>query len=419
MAQLTKEQLAIRDMTREFVQKEVTPFAAEWDRTATVPLDTLRRIGALGLFGVCVPTEWGGGGADFTSYVLATEELAYGDAGLCNMVNATNSFGLKLRDFVSDIYFTLRSRQSYDLYIGVDAVNTLAGLVLRSLGRVERVIFYETDYSPRRYANATLNRLYLTLDGFVARHSDYVWNVTPAIAAARAQVGYPPEKLAPQFVVPVGTFPEQIHEVPYSDLEAGHVVYSGGFSEQNGIWTLLEAAAELCHKLPEARFTILGWGGETLESNMRKFITSNGLSQRVVMPGFLDDHREVEEIISHAWLGIAPFKDVPYSIKRLGDVSKLRMYLSCGIPVVTTDVTYLADEIRRRGAGIVTQDDTRQLVDATIKLLSDRQLHQDCRAAAVAMARHNTWDSIFERAFADVGFITGEQASTETLVNVG
>ena len=44
MAQLTKEQIAIRDMTREFVQKEVTPFAADWDRTATVPLDTLRRI---------------------------------------------------------------------------------------------------------------------------------------------------------------------------------------------------------------------------------------------------------------------------------------------------------------------------------------------------------------------------------------
>ncbi len=99
MAQLTKEQIAIRDMTREFVQKEVAPFAAAWDRTATVPLDTVRRIGALGLFGVCIPTEWGGSGADFTSYVLATEELAYGDAGLCNMVSATNSFGLKVRDF--------------------------------------------------------------------------------------------------------------------------------------------------------------------------------------------------------------------------------------------------------------------------------------------------------------------------------
>jgi alkylation response protein AidB-like acyl-CoA dehydrogenase len=98
MTQLTDEQVAIRDMTREFVRKEVAPFAAEWDRTATVPLDTVYKIGALGLFGVCIPPEWGGSGGDFTAYVLATEELAYGDAGVCNMVSATNAFAFKVRD---------------------------------------------------------------------------------------------------------------------------------------------------------------------------------------------------------------------------------------------------------------------------------------------------------------------------------
>ncbi len=102
MAQFTDSQLAIRDMTRAFVRKEITPYAAQWDRTATVPLETIRRIGALGLFGVCVPAQWGGAGADFISYVLATEELAYGDAGICNLVNATNSFCFKVRDFGTD-----------------------------------------------------------------------------------------------------------------------------------------------------------------------------------------------------------------------------------------------------------------------------------------------------------------------------
>ena len=98
MRRLTDEQRAIRDTTRDFVRKEIAPYAAEWDRSATVPLETVRRAGALGLFGVCVPPEWGGVGADFTSYVLATEELAYGDAGVCNMLSATNAFGWKLRD---------------------------------------------------------------------------------------------------------------------------------------------------------------------------------------------------------------------------------------------------------------------------------------------------------------------------------
>ena len=48
-------------------------------------------MGALGLFGVCAPPQWDGAGADFVAYVLAMEEIAYGDAGISNMMAATNS----------------------------------------------------------------------------------------------------------------------------------------------------------------------------------------------------------------------------------------------------------------------------------------------------------------------------------------
>src|SRR5690242_17521131 len=99
MSRLTERQVAIRDMTRDFVRREVFPFAPQWDREARVPMETLRKAGALGLFGVCIPEQWGGAGADFVSYTVATEELAYGDAGFCNMVSASNSYGFKIRDF--------------------------------------------------------------------------------------------------------------------------------------------------------------------------------------------------------------------------------------------------------------------------------------------------------------------------------
>lgn len=102
MTLLTDDQIAIRDMTRAFVRKEVAPFAAEWDRTETMSPEAVRKAGELGLFGVCMPSEWGGVGADFISYVLATEELAAGDAGFCNMVSATNSYGFKVRDYGTD-----------------------------------------------------------------------------------------------------------------------------------------------------------------------------------------------------------------------------------------------------------------------------------------------------------------------------
>jgi butyryl-CoA dehydrogenase len=98
MSGFTPEQIALRDMTHAFVQREVIPFAPGWDQEEKVPLDTVLKLGALGLFGVCAPTEWDGAGADFLAYMLMTEELAYGDAGICNMVNAANSFGAKVRD---------------------------------------------------------------------------------------------------------------------------------------------------------------------------------------------------------------------------------------------------------------------------------------------------------------------------------
>ena len=88
---LSEQQRAIRDMARDFAAREIVPFARDWDRREYVPLETLKKMGALGLMGVCVPTEWGGAGADFVSYVSAMEEIAYGDAGIANMMAATNS----------------------------------------------------------------------------------------------------------------------------------------------------------------------------------------------------------------------------------------------------------------------------------------------------------------------------------------
>ncbi|MBS0241454.1 MAG: acyl-CoA dehydrogenase family protein [Proteobacteria bacterium] len=95
-------QLAIRDMARDFIRREVLPHALVWDQKGAVPPSVVEKAGALGLFGITMPTEYGGAGADFLSYVLATEELAFGDAGFANMINATNSYCFKIRDFGSE-----------------------------------------------------------------------------------------------------------------------------------------------------------------------------------------------------------------------------------------------------------------------------------------------------------------------------
>jgi alkylation response protein AidB-like acyl-CoA dehydrogenase len=79
---LTQDQREIQALTREFARAEIDPHAAEWDREHHFPRGLYGRLAELGLMGVCVPEEYGGGGADFLSYILVLEELSRADAGV-------------------------------------------------------------------------------------------------------------------------------------------------------------------------------------------------------------------------------------------------------------------------------------------------------------------------------------------------
>lgn len=66
---------ALRRMIREFAETEIAPIAAELDREHKVPRDIMRKLGEIGLLGVCFPQEYGGMGAGETGYCILMEEL--------------------------------------------------------------------------------------------------------------------------------------------------------------------------------------------------------------------------------------------------------------------------------------------------------------------------------------------------------
>jgi len=82
MSELTDEQREIRDLARRFADEVIAPQAKQWDRDHTFPADVIKQLGELGLMGICVPEDRGGGGSDFLTYMLVLEELSRGDAGL-------------------------------------------------------------------------------------------------------------------------------------------------------------------------------------------------------------------------------------------------------------------------------------------------------------------------------------------------
>ena len=87
----TAEQRAVRESARAFAQAEIAPHATAWERDGGAPRDLYRRMGEIGLMGVCVAPECGGARADFVSYVLAMEEVAAADCEAANVMAANNS----------------------------------------------------------------------------------------------------------------------------------------------------------------------------------------------------------------------------------------------------------------------------------------------------------------------------------------
>ena len=90
----TSEHEALRSMVREFAEDRIAPNAVAWDRDHHFPVDVVREMGDLGLFGITADERWGGAGADFTSLCIAIEEIARVDQSMAITLEAGVGLGI-------------------------------------------------------------------------------------------------------------------------------------------------------------------------------------------------------------------------------------------------------------------------------------------------------------------------------------
>lgn len=89
--QLTDEQLAVKEAAHDFTRRELLPGVIERDRNMVYPTDQVRQMCEMGFMGMMVSPEFGGGGMDTLSYVLALEEISKIDASAAVIMSVNNS----------------------------------------------------------------------------------------------------------------------------------------------------------------------------------------------------------------------------------------------------------------------------------------------------------------------------------------
>ena len=89
--ELSEEHLAVREAARDFAQQVLKPGVIERDSKMQYPTEQVRQMGELGFLGMMVDPQYGGGGMDSLSYVLAMEEISKVDASAAVCMSVNNS----------------------------------------------------------------------------------------------------------------------------------------------------------------------------------------------------------------------------------------------------------------------------------------------------------------------------------------
>ncbi|MBV8123212.1 MAG: acyl-CoA dehydrogenase family protein, partial [Paucibacter sp.] len=87
---LSEDHIAVQDAVRAYVQEQIAPKAAEWDKSHHFPAAELKGLAALGCYGVAVPTEYDGAGLDYLALSIILEEIGAGDGATSTVVSVNN-----------------------------------------------------------------------------------------------------------------------------------------------------------------------------------------------------------------------------------------------------------------------------------------------------------------------------------------
>jgi alkylation response protein AidB-like acyl-CoA dehydrogenase len=87
--ELSDVHTAVRRLAEDFVAREITPYAADWDRAESVDRSIIGRLGELGFLGLTISEKHGGAGGDHLAYALVVEELGRGDSAVRGIVSVS------------------------------------------------------------------------------------------------------------------------------------------------------------------------------------------------------------------------------------------------------------------------------------------------------------------------------------------
>jgi glycosyltransferase involved in cell wall biosynthesis len=272
-----------------------------------------------------------------------------------------------------------------DAWFGFNPLACARGLIARRVGRAGRVFLWSVDFVPDRFGRGTLaTRVYDRLDGLCCRRADARIELSEAARDARNRRHDLPPEAARAHVVPMGAWLDRVPTTKPDGFRHRRVVFLGHLVVRQGVDTLLEALT----RVDDVAADVIGTG--PLETELRRRAEDGGLD--VTFHGYVEDHREVERLLSASAVAVAPYRQSDDTFTRYADPGKLKAYLAAGLPVVLTQVPPNARELAAEAGAEVVADDAAAIADGISRALASPDDWRARREAALAYARRFDWN---------------------------
>jgi len=287
----------------------------------------------------------------------------------------------------------LRSKQ--DFFIGIDPLSALFGILLKKLNKCKKVIFYTADYADKRFNNFLLNYIYHLVDKFVSSQADQVWNVSTRITALRGKQGV---KANRNFFVPNSPIFSSIKRLSLTEIDKNTLIIVSTLLKSVDFLLIFKTIKRLSHKYKNIKLQIVG--PETLIKELNPAIERLGIKGRVNFLGILS-HEKLLSYLTKAGIGIALYTN-NYPWTYYCDSMKIRDYLACGLPVITTRATSTAEDVENNEAGCVIDLNEKELLEAIESILEDDDKYKLMRRNAIKLARKYDMEKILEKVLKEV-----------------
>lgn len=264
------------------------------------------------------------------------------------------SFWLKLKYKKIDIYFT------------ANAFTAWIGILLKSVGIVNKTIFWVWDYYPPIHENKFImfmRYIYWQFDK-ISSHSDMVAFVNRRLLDLRRDIGIY-EKDSKYIIVPIGADKIPfLKKTSHPKLRFGFI---GVLKKTQGVDIIFNNAAALKKEFGNITYEIVGSGPD--ERYFKRRASKSKID--TTFYGYLEGD-SFNDVLNKCAIGIATYTPEVGNVSQYGDPGKVKRYLSLGIPIITTNILEFSKEIEKSGAGVIIDYNSKQqLINAIHKIMNN------------------------------------------------